>query len=150
METCLEDFVLESIDFISVLLWFSYYDSQHLPATTAATSASTTSAAATSKASTTTTEATTAAIEATTAAIEAATARSHAGEATIAVAACARSIESPRTTSEGIPVSCAAARKIITAYAIGSAGAKTGATGATRATNASCAVAEACVPPKVA
>jgi hypothetical protein len=108
------------------------------PATTAATSASTT-----------TTEAPAATIEATTAAIVAATARSHAGEATIAVAACVGSIESPRTTSEGIPVSCTTARKIITADAIGSARAKTGATGATRATDASCAVAEACIPSKV-
>ena len=126
-----------------MLLGFSYYDSPHLPATTAATSA----------ASTTTTEATTArasaaAIEAAT--IEVATARSSAGEATIAVAACVGSIESPGTTSERIPVTCTTARKITTAYAIGSARAKTGATGAIRATNGSCAVAETCIPRKVA
>jgi hypothetical protein len=117
----------------------TYCDSQHLPATTAATSAASTTtaeAAATSEASTATTEV--------------ATARSHAGEATIAVAACVGSIECPGTTSEGIPVTCTTARKIATAYAIGSARAKTGATGAIRATNASSAVAKAGIPPKVA
>jgi hypothetical protein len=130
------------------VIW--YYDPQHLPATTAATStaSTTTTEATTSEASTTTTEATTA--KASTATIEVATARSRAREATIAVAACVGSIESPGTTSEGIPVTCATARKITTAYAIGSAGAKTGATGATRATNASCAAADPCIPRKVA
>ena len=82
--------------------------------------------------------------------IEAATARSHAGEATIAVAACVGSIESPGTTSERIPVACTAARKITTAYAIGSARTKTGAARAIRAANASCSVAGTCIPPKVA
>jgi len=116
----------------------SYYDSQHLPATAAATSA----------ASTATTKA--AAAETSTATTEVATARSHAGEATIAVAACVGSIESPGTTSEGIPVTCTTARKIATAYAIGSARTKTHATGAICATNASCAVAEGAIPRKVA
>ena len=103
----------------------SYYDSQHLPATTATTSAPST------------------------ATTEVATARSHAGEATIAVAACVGSIESPGTASESIPVTCTPSRKITTAYAIGSGRTKTGATGAIRGTNASCAVAEACIPRKV-
>jgi hypothetical protein len=145
METCLQDFVFASTDFISVLLGFSYYDSPHLPATTAATSTASTT---TAKASAATTEAATS--KASAATIEAAAARSHAGEATIAVAACVGSIESPGTTSERIPVTCTTARKITTAYAIGSARAKTGATGAIRATNASCAVAETCIPRKVA
>jgi hypothetical protein len=128
----------------------SYYDSQHLPATTAATSAAstTTTEAATAGTSTTTAEAPPAGTSTTSA--EVATTRSHAGEATIAVAACVGSIESPGTTSEGIPVTCTTARKIATAYAIGSARAKTGATGAIRATNASSAVAKAGIPPKVA
>ena len=116
----------------------SYYDSQHLPATTAATSA----------ASTTTTEAAAAGTSTTSA--EVATARSHAGEATIAVAACVGSIESAGTASEGIPVTCTTARKIATAYTIGSARTKTRATAAIRATNASCAVAEGGIPRKVA
>jgi hypothetical protein len=94
------------------------------------------------------TEATTS--KASAAAIKAATARSHAGEATIAVAACVGSIESPGTTSERIPVACTAARKITTAYTIGSARAKTGAAGAIRATNASCPVAKTCISPQVA
>ena len=119
------------------MIW--YYDPQHLPATTAATSAAST---ATAEAATTS--------ETSTATTEVATARSHAGEATIAVAACVGSIESPGTSSEGIPVTCTTARKIATAYAIGSARTKTRATGAIRATNASCAVAEACIPRKVA
>jgi hypothetical protein len=118
----------------------SYYDSPRLPATTATTSAPST---ATAEAATTTSETSTATTEV-------ATARSHAGEATITVAACVGSIESPGTSSEGIPVTCTTARKIATAYAIGSARAKTGATGAIRATNASCAVAEAGIRPKVA
>jgi hypothetical protein len=118
-----------------------YYDSQHLPATTAATSAAstTTTEAASAMAEASTTS------EASTATIEAATARSHAGETTIAVAACVGSIESPGTTSESVPVTCTTARKITTAYAIGSARTKTG---AIRATNASCAVTEAGIPPK--
>jgi hypothetical protein len=115
-----------------------------LPATTAAT----TTTAATSEASTSATEAATSG--ASTTATEVATARSHAGEATIAVAACVGSIESPGTTSEGIPVTRTTARKIATAYAIGSARTKTRATGAICATNASCAVAEAGIPAKVA
>jgi hypothetical protein len=115
----------------------SYYDSQQLPATTTATS----------EASTTTTEA--AAAGAATATTEAATARSHAGEATIAVAACVGSIESSGTASEGIPVTCTTAREITTAYAIGSTRAKTGAPGAIRATSTSCAVSETCIPRKV-
>ena len=120
------------------MIW--YYDPQHLPATTAATStaSTTTTEATTSEASTTTTEATTS--KASAATIEVATARSRAGEATIAVAACVGSIESSGTTSERTPVTGTTARKITTAYAIGSARAKTGATGAIRATNASCAV----------
>jgi hypothetical protein len=118
----------------------SYYDSQHLPATTAAPSA----------ASTATAEAAATTSETSTATTEVATARSHAGEAAIAVAACVGSIESPGTTSEGIPVTCTSARKIATSYTIASARTKTGATGAIRATNGSCAVAEACIPPKVA
>ena len=128
----------------------SYYDSQHLPATAAATSAgsTTTTGATTSEASTATTEATTS--KASAATIEVATARSRAGEATIAVAACVGSIASPGTTSERIPVTGTTARKITTAYAIGSARTKTGATGAICATNASFAVAEACIPRKVA
>lgn len=124
---------------ISYLRSCDSYDSQHLPATTAATSTAST---------TTTTESATS--KASAATMEAAAARSHAGEATIAVAACVGSIESPGTTSEGIPVTCAAGRKITAAYAIGSASTKTGATGAIRATNASCTVAEACIPSKVA
>jgi len=103
----------------------SYFDSQHSPATTAATSEAT-------------------------ATTEVATARSHAGEATIAVAACVGSIESPGTISEGIPVTCTTARKIATAYTIGSARTKTGGTSAICATNASCAVAEGGIPRKVA
>jgi hypothetical protein len=122
------------------------FDSQHSPATTAATSAAST---------TTTTEAaaaetSTAATEASTTSTEAATARSHAGGATIAVAACVGSIESPGTTSECIPVTCTTARKITIAYAIGSAGTRTNAAAAIRATNASCAVAETGIPRKVA
>jgi len=130
------------------VIW--YYDPQHLPATTAATStaSTTTTEATTSEASTTTTEATTS--KASAATIEVATARSRAGEATIAVAACVGSIESSGTTSERTPVTGTTARKITTAYAIGSARPKTGATGAIRATNASCAVAETCIPRKVA
>ena len=96
--------------------------------------------AATSATSTTTTEA----------AAETSTARSHAGEATIAVAARVGSIESPGTTSEGIPVTCTTARKITTAYPIGSARAHTGSTGAIRATNASCAITKTCIPRTVA
>jgi len=84
------------------------------------------------------------------AAIESSTARSHAGKATIAVAACVGSIESPGTSSKRIPVSCTAARKITTTYAIGSARTKTGASSAIRAANASCPVAGTCIPPKVA
>jgi hypothetical protein len=153
METCLQDFAFASIDFIYRAPVIAYYDSQHLPATTAATSAAstaTTEAATTSEASTTTAEAATTTSEASTATTEVATARSHAGEATITVAACVGSIESPGATSESIPVTCTTARKITTAYAIGSARTKTGATGAIRATNASCAVAEACIPSDVA
>jgi len=82
--------------------------------------------------------------------IEAATARSHAGEATIAVAACVGSIESPGTTSERIPVACTAARKITAADAIGSGRTTTGAAGAICAANACCTVAGTCIPAKVA
>jgi hypothetical protein len=82
--------------------------------------------------------------------IEAATARSHAREATIAVAARVGSVESPGTTSEGIPVTSTAARKITTAYAIGSARTKTGASGAIRGTNGACTVARTCIPRTVA
>jgi len=82
--------------------------------------------------------------------IEAATARSHAGEATITVAASVGSIESPGTSSECIPVSCTAARKITTTYAIGSARTKTGAARAIRAANASRPVAGTRISPKVA
>ena len=123
------------------MIW--YYDPQQLPATTAATStASTTSEASTTTTEATTSEASTTPTEATTskacaATIEITTARSRAGEPTIAVAACVGSIESPGTTSERIPVTGTTARKITTAYAIGSTRAKTGATGAIRATNAS-------------
>jgi hypothetical protein len=81
---------------------------------------------------------------------EAATAGSHAGKATIAVAACVGSIESPGATSERIPVACTAARKITTAYAIGSGRTKTRTAGAICAANASCTVAGTCIPPKVA
>jgi hypothetical protein len=109
------------------------FDSQHSPATTAATSAASTT---TTEAAATTTEAPTTTIKAATATTEAATARSHAGGATIAVTACVGSIESPGTTSEGIPVTCATARKITSSYAIGSA--------------ANGAVTEACIPPKAA
>jgi len=84
METCLRDLVFASIDFIISAPVVSYYDSQHLPTTAAAT-------------------------------IEAAAARSRAGEATI-----------------------------------GSGRTKTDATGAIRATYAPYAVAEACIPRKVA
>jgi hypothetical protein len=118
----------------------SCFDSQRSPATTAATS---TASTATAEAAATTSEASTATTEV-------ATARSHAGEATIAVAACVGSIESPGTTSEGIPVTCTTARKIATAYTIGSARTKTCATGAICAANASCAVAEGGIPRNVA
>jgi hypothetical protein len=64
----------------------------------------------------------------------------------MAVAACVGSIESPGTTSERIPVTCTAARKITTAYAISPGRATSGAAGAIRATNASCTVAETCIP----
>jgi hypothetical protein len=66
------------------------------------------------------------------------------------VAACVGSIESPGTTSEGIPVTCTTARKITTSYAIGSSRAKAGATCAIRDAGASCAVTRARVPSKVA
>jgi hypothetical protein len=82
--------------------------------------------------------------------IEAATARSHAREATIAVAARVGSVESPGTTSECIPVARTAARKIATTYTIGSARTKTGAARAICAANASCPVAGTCIPAKVA
>ena len=108
---------------------------RRLPATTAATSATSTT---TSEASTASSEAATTTTEAATTTIEAATARSHAGGATIAVAACVGSIESPGTPSEGIPVTCATSRKITTSYAISSAPAN--ATGAVTA----------CIPPKAA
>jgi len=122
----------------------SSYDSQHLSATAAATSAgsTTTTGATTSEAATATAEASAATTEA--------TARSHAGKATVAVAARVGSIESPGTTSEGIPVPCTTARKITTADAIGSARTKAGATGAIRGTNASCAVARTRTARKVA
>jgi hypothetical protein len=110
------------------------FDSQHLPATTAATSAASTAAAETSTA---TTETATATTEAATTTIEAATARSHAGGAAIAVGACVGSVESSGTASEGISITCTTARKISTAYAIGSA-------------RANGAVTEACIPPKAA
>ena len=110
------------------------FDSWHLPATTAATSA----------ASTTTTAAT--AAETSTTTTEAATARSHAGGAAGAGAACVGSIESPGTTSEGIPVTCTTARKITTSYAIGPARANV----AIRAASSSCAVTGACISPKAA
>jgi type IV secretory pathway TrbL component len=109
-----------------------------LPATTAATS----------EASTTATEAATSGASAAT--TEVAATRSHAGGATIAVAAGVGSIESPGTASESIPVTCTTARKITTAYAIGSAGTETGAPAAIRATNGSCTVAETCIPRNVA
>jgi len=117
------------------------FDSQYLAATTPAASPTATSPTAASEASTTTTAA---AAETSTATTEAA-ARSHAGGTTIAVAARIGSVESPGTTSECIPVTCATARKITTAYAIGSAR-RTGATDAIRATNPSCAVTGAGVP----
>jgi hypothetical protein len=123
-------------------------DSQPLSATTTATAAP--RASTTSGTATTATEAPTATTEATAATIEGATARSHAGEATIAVAACVGSIESPGTAAESIAVTCTAARNIATAYAIRSAGAQSGATGPTRATNASCAIAKTCRPRRVA
>ena len=123
------------------------FDSQYLAATTPAASPTATSPTAASEASTTTTAA---AAETSTATTEAATARSHAGGATIAVVACVGSIESPGTTSEGIPVTCTTARKISTSYAIGSARANTGATSAIHAASASCAVTGAGVPPKAA
>ena len=116
----------------------SYFDSQHSSTTTAATSAaSTATAEAATSVATATTEVAT-------------TARSHAGKATIAVAARVGSIESPGTTSEGILVTCTTARKIATAYAIGSTRTKTAGTGAICATNASCAFAEGGIPRKVA
>jgi hypothetical protein len=128
----------------------SNFDSQHSPATTAATSAASaaTSEATATSGATATSEAT--ATSGATATTEVATARSHAGEATRAVAACVGSIESPGTTSEGIPVTRTTARKIAAAYTIGSARTKTGATGAICATNASCAVAEGGIPSRVA
>jgi hypothetical protein len=116
----------------------AYYDSQLLPATTATTSAASTT---TTKAASTATAEAAATSEASTATTEVATARSHAGEAAIAVAACVGSIESPGTASESIPITCTTARKITTADAIGPARTKTGATSA---------VAEACIPRKVA
>jgi hypothetical protein len=138
----------------------SYYDSQRLPATTAAASRASTTATSeapttTSEATATTSEASTTTIEATAATIEAATAetstaRSHAGKAAIAVAACVGSIESPGTTSEGIPITRNPARKITTAYAIGSARTKTGATCAICATNGSWTVGGTCIPRTVA
>ena len=64
------------------------------------------------------------------------------------MAACVGSIESPGTTSKGIPVTCATTRKITAAYAIGSARTNRR-RGATRATDASCAVAATCIPAKL-
>ena len=52
--------------------------------------------------------------------------------------------------AEGIPVTSTAARKITTAFAIGSARTKTGATGAIRGTNGACTVAGTCNPRTVA
>jgi hypothetical protein len=127
------------------------HDSQRLPATTAATPGASTTATAEAYATATeaiTSKAPTATIEA--AAAETSTARSHAGRAAIVVAACVGSIESPGTISEGISITYTAARKITTAYTIGSARTKTAATGAIRASDASDAVSETGISREVA
>jgi hypothetical protein len=132
----------------------SYDDSQRLPATAATTA--TTTAATSEASSTTATEAPTTASKASAATIEAAatetsTTRSHAGETTIAVAARTGSIESPGTTSEGVPVTrTCTARKITPADAIGATRTDTRATGAIRAADASCTIAGTCIPDTVA
>ncbi len=146
METCLQDFAFASIDFIFVAPVILDYDSQHLPATTAATSAA--PASATSEATTTATEATTTASKASAATIEAATATKPPPRDPM--------LEKPRLLllraldplnpleppPKAFRSPAPTARKITTAYAIGSAGSNAGATDAIRAANGPCAIAQ--------
>jgi hypothetical protein len=109
MEISPDRLVFVNMDFISVLLRLPYCDPRRLPATTAPSGASAATAAATTAEASATT-------------IQTAAARSHAGGATVAVAARGWSVEYPGTASEGIAVTCATARKISAADAVGTAG----------------------------